>query len=64
MDDSGDLGVTVFGEVLGNPLGVGAGLDKGGDVVDVLFALGAGVVEVGELSSFLLSFFLFVCLGG
>lgn len=37
----------VFGTELDNPIGISAGLDKDADIPDALFALGAGVVEVG-----------------
>ncbi|SPQ25381.1 a6eecff4-53a8-42d6-a4be-fda51e1f03ec [Thermothielavioides terrestris] len=41
------LAVTVFGVPLSNPIGISAGLDKDAEIPDPLFALGAGVVEVG-----------------
>ncbi|KAK8118417.1 dihydroorotate dehydrogenase (quinone)- mitochondrial [Apiospora kogelbergensis] len=41
------LGLSVFGHQLSNPIGISAGLDKHADIIDPLFALGAGVVEVG-----------------
>lgn len=41
------LGLSVFGHLLANPIGISAGLDKHADIIDPLFALGAGVVEVG-----------------
>ncbi|KAL2143758.1 hypothetical protein VTI28DRAFT_10055 [Corynascus sepedonium] len=41
------LAVTVFGTTLANPIGISAGLDKDAEIPDPLFALGAGVVEVG-----------------
>ncbi|ORY58130.1 dihydroorotate dehydrogenase [Pseudomassariella vexata] len=41
------LALSVFGHPLANPIGISAGLDKHADVPDALFALGAGVVEVG-----------------
>jgi dihydroorotate dehydrogenase len=41
------LATTVFGTTLTNPIGISAGLDKDADIPDALFALGAGVVEVG-----------------
>ncbi|KAK4109834.1 FMN-linked oxidoreductase [Canariomyces notabilis] len=41
------LSVTVFGTTLANPIGISAGLDKDAEIPDALFALGAGVVEVG-----------------
>jgi len=45
--DNGDLAVKVFGHTLSNPIGISAGLDKDAEIPDALFALGAGVVEVG-----------------
>ncbi|KAF3767220.1 FMN-linked oxidoreductase [Cryphonectria parasitica EP155] len=42
-----DLAVTVFDTTLANPIGISAGLDKDAEIPDVLFDLGAGVVEVG-----------------
>jgi dihydroorotate dehydrogenase len=44
---SNPLEVTVFGTTLANPIGISAGLDKDAEIPDPLFALGAGVVEVG-----------------
>lgn len=41
------LAVTVFGTTLANPIGISAGLDKDAEIPDPLFALGAGLVEVG-----------------
>ncbi|KAJ0162747.1 Dihydroorotate dehydrogenase (quinone), mitochondrial [Colletotrichum tanaceti] len=37
----------VYGTKLSNPIGISAGLDKHADIPDALFALGAGLVEVG-----------------
>ncbi|OBR02280.1 Dihydroorotate dehydrogenase [Colletotrichum higginsianum IMI 349063] len=37
----------VYGTKLSNPIGISAGLDKHADIPDALFALGAGIVEVG-----------------
>ncbi|KAL2165008.1 hypothetical protein VTH06DRAFT_304 [Thermothelomyces fergusii] len=45
--DGNPLAVTVFGTTLANPIGISAGLDKDAEIPDPLFALGAGVVEVG-----------------
>ncbi|KAJ1332990.1 dihydroorotate dehydrogenase [Microdochium nivale] len=45
--DGPALSVSVFGEDLCNPIGISAGLDKHAEIPDALFALGAGVVEVG-----------------
>ncbi|SPN98464.1 related to orotate reductase (NADH2) [Cephalotrichum gorgonifer] len=42
-----NLSAEVFGVKLDNPIGISAGLDKDADIPDALFALGAGVVEVG-----------------
>ncbi|TDZ47402.1 Dihydroorotate dehydrogenase [Colletotrichum trifolii] len=41
------LASEVYGVNLWNPIGISAGLDKHADIPDALFALGAGVVEVG-----------------
>ncbi|KAL2887102.1 Dihydroorotate dehydrogenase (quinone), mitochondrial [Ceratocystis lukuohia] len=41
------LATSVFGNPLSNPIGISAGLDKHADIPDVLFDLGAGIVEVG-----------------
>ncbi|KAK2008177.1 dihydroorotate dehydrogenase [Colletotrichum eremochloae] len=41
------LATEVYGMQLSNPIGISAGLDKHADIPDALFALGAGVVEVG-----------------
>lgn len=46
----GDLKVEVFGHILDNPIGISAGLDKNAEVPDALFALGAGLVEVGGVT--------------
>ncbi|KAK4085698.1 uncharacterized protein Triagg1_688 [Trichoderma aggressivum f. europaeum] len=45
--NSSSLSASVFDHQLANPIGISAGLDKDGEVPDALFALGAGVVEVG-----------------
>lgn len=49
---NGPLSVNVFGKQLLNPIGISAGLDKDADIPDPLFALGAGVVEVGGCTPF------------
>lgn len=46
LKDTG-LATEVYGTQLTNPIGISAGLDKDGEIPDVLFDLGAGVVEVG-----------------
>ncbi|KAK0726529.1 hypothetical protein B0T21DRAFT_422221 [Apiosordaria backusii] len=52
VDPSGakPLSVNVFGVELSNPIGISAGLDKDAEIPDPLFALGAGVVEVGGIT--------------
>ena len=42
-----ELRTSVFGTELSNPIGISAGLDKHAEIPDALFALGAGLVEVG-----------------
>lgn len=49
-DAAGDLRVEVFGTVLDNPIGTSAGLDKNAEIPDPIFALGAGLVEVGGIT--------------
>ena len=44
------LAVTAFGLDFPNPLGMAAGFDKGGEVVDRLLRLGFGHVEVGTIT--------------
>ncbi|KAK4210503.1 mitochondrial Dihydroorotate dehydrogenase [Rhypophila decipiens] len=51
-DETQPLTVTVFGTELQNPIGISAGLDKNADIPNPLFALGAGVVEVGGCTPF------------
>lgn len=45
--DEPTLAADVLGTTLENPIGISAGLDKDAAIPDALFALGAGVVEVG-----------------
>ncbi|PNY23533.1 Dihydroorotate dehydrogenase (Quinone), mitochondrial [Tolypocladium capitatum] len=45
-----ELSAAVFDAQLSNPIGISAGLDKDGDIPDALFALGAGVVEIGGIT--------------
>ncbi|KAF2456865.1 hypothetical protein BDY21DRAFT_45006 [Lineolata rhizophorae] len=49
-DSTSDLGITVFGYPLSNPVGISAGLDKNAELVDPLLALGPAVVEVGGVT--------------
>jgi dihydroorotate dehydrogenase len=44
------LEVEAFGLKFPNPLGIAAGYDKGAEVVDPLFGLGFGYVEVGTIT--------------
>jgi dihydroorotate dehydrogenase len=41
---------TVMGLTFPNPVGLAAGLDKNGDVIDALAALGFGFVEIGTIT--------------
>ena len=43
-------GLHVFNKDFNNPLGLGAGLDKNGDYVDCLSALGFGFIEIGTVT--------------
>lgn len=45
-----DLPVTVFGIRFPNPVGLAAGLDKNGDHLDGLAAMGFGFVEIGTVT--------------
>lgn len=47
LNKATELQVTIFGTKLSNPIGISAGLDKDAEIPDPLFALGAGIVEVG-----------------
>lgn len=44
------LPTEAFGLRFANPVGLAAGLDKNGDHIDVLFALGFGFVEIGTVT--------------
>jgi len=44
------LPTTVFGLEFPNPVGLAAGLDKNGEHIDALFALGFGFVEIGTVT--------------
>ena len=45
-----DLPVTVFGVRFPNPVGLAAGLDKNGEYLDALAALGFGFIEIGTVT--------------
>jgi len=44
------LPTTAFGVSFPNPVGLAAGLDKNGEHIDALFALGFGFVEIGTIT--------------
>lgn len=46
-DAAQDLAVEVFGHTLRNPIATSAGIDKGAEIPDPLFALGPAIIEVG-----------------
>lgn len=48
--DDDILKVNVFGKTLSNPIGMSAGFDKHGEVIDPLFNLGFGYVEIGSIT--------------
>lgn len=48
--DDPSLKVNVFGKTLSNPIGMAAGFDKHGEVIDPLFNLGFGYVEIGSIT--------------
>lgn len=50
-DAAGDLEVRVFGHTLSNPIGTSAGLDKGAEIPTQMLAVGAGLVEVGAVTT-------------
>jgi len=50
--ETSPLAASVFGTTLSNPIGISAGLDKHAEIPDALFALGAGIVEVGGCTPF------------
>lgn len=44
------LEVDLFGKKLSNPVGIAAGLDKNGEIIDPLFDVGFGYVEIGSIT--------------
>ncbi|WP_448954030.1 quinone-dependent dihydroorotate dehydrogenase [Labrys neptuniae] len=50
LPDPASLKVTAFGLDFPNPVGVAAGFDKNAEVVDPLFRLGFGFVEIGSVT--------------
>ncbi|PVI04440.1 FMN-linked oxidoreductase [Periconia macrospinosa] len=50
-DAAGDLEVEVFGHRLSNPIGTSAGMDKGAEIPTQMFEIGAGLVEVGAVTT-------------
>lgn len=49
-DDDGALRTTIFGHPLANPLAISGGLDKNGEAIDPLFALGPSILEIGGIT--------------
>ncbi|KAF1960788.1 FMN-linked oxidoreductase [Byssothecium circinans] len=50
-DAAGDLEVAVFGHKLSNPIGTSAGLDKGAEIPTPMLEIGAGLIEVGAVTT-------------
>jgi dihydroorotate dehydrogenase len=50
-DAAGDLEVEVFGHKLRNPIGTSAGLDKGAEIPTQMLEIGAGLIEVGAVTT-------------
>ena len=50
FDTVADKTVTVMGLTFKNPIGLAAGLDKNGDHIDALAALGFGFIEIGTVT--------------
>ncbi|KAF2684439.1 FMN-linked oxidoreductase [Lentithecium fluviatile CBS 122367] len=50
-DAAGDLEVEVFGHTLRNPIGTSAGLDKGAEISTPMLEIGAGLIEVGAVTT-------------
>jgi dihydroorotate dehydrogenase len=48
--DSSVLRTSLFGKELRNPIGIAAGYDKNAEIVDALFNMGFGFVEVGSVT--------------
>ena len=46
------LETQLWDRVLPNPIGLAAGFDKNGKIIDPLFSLGFGLVEVGTVTPF------------
>jgi len=49
-DSDGVLSVEAFGQLLANPIGISAGLDKNAEIPDPLLSLGPGIVEIGGVT--------------
>ncbi|CAE7571536.1 PYRD [Symbiodinium sp. KB8] len=49
-DDPPELATEWLGMTLGNPIGLAAGFDKGGEAVDGMLGMGFGAVEVGSVT--------------
>lgn len=49
-DTTGEFEIELFGQTLSCPLAISAGLDKNGDIISPLFALGPSIVEIGGIT--------------
>ncbi len=49
--DSWKLNVWAFDRILKNPVGLAAGFDKNGDLVDLMPCLGFGFIEIGSITA-------------
>ena len=50
QEESPLLNTKLFGKILVNPIGLGAGFDKDGRIFSSLFSLGFGLVEIGTVT--------------
>src|SRR6185437_15840082 len=49
--EGGDLETVIAGKTLSNPVGIAAGFDKNGTLVDILGLLGFGFLEIGSVTA-------------
>ena len=57
IEDSSRLHTQAFGLTFENPIGIAAGFDKQGEVVDGLHSIGFGFVEIGKNKTAILLYF-------
>ena len=50
QEESQELRTNLFGKIVSNPIGLGAGFDKDGRIYSSLFTLGFGFVEIGTVT--------------